>query len=67
MSTPESLPLLLTVSETATLLRTTRKGVYALVERGLLPGVVRIGRRVLIQRDDLVHWLSQKSAPSPER
>jgi excisionase family DNA binding protein len=67
MSTRESLPLLLTVSETATLLRTTRKGVYAMVERRLLPGVVRIGRRVLIQRDDLLHWLSQKSAPSLER
>jgi predicted DNA-binding transcriptional regulator AlpA len=43
MSAPESLPLLLTVSETATLLRTTRKAVYAMIERGLLPGVTRIG------------------------
>ena len=60
-------PTLLLVSEVATLLRTSRKAVYAMVERGLLPGVIRIGRRVLIQRDDLVHWLSQKSAPSPER
>jgi hypothetical protein len=34
MSTPESLPLLLTVTETATLLRTTRKAVYAMIERG---------------------------------
>ena len=67
MSTSESLPMLLTVSETATLLRTTRKAVYAMIERRLLPGVVRIGRRVLIQRDDLLHWLSQKSAPSLER
>ena len=67
MSTPESLPLLLTVSETATLLRTTRKAIYAMIERGLLPGVVRIGRRVLVQRDDLLQWLSQKSAPSLER
>ena len=60
-------PTLLLVSEVATLLRTSRKAVYAMVERGLLPGVVRIGRRVLVQRDDLLHWLSQKSAPSPER
>jgi excisionase family DNA binding protein len=67
MSTSESLPLLLTVSETATLLRTSRKAIYAMIERALLPGVVRIGRRVLVRRDDLLHWLSQKSAPSLER
>ena len=63
----ESLPLLLTVSETATLLRTSRKAIYAMIERALLPGVVRIGRRVLVRRDDLLQWLSQKSAPSLER
>ena len=55
MSTPESLPLLLTVTETATLLRTTRKGVYAMIERGLLPGVTRIGRRVLDVRQPTCH------------
>ena len=60
-------PTLLLVSEVAAILRTSPKAVYAMVERGLLPGVVRIGRRVLVRRDDLVHWLSQKSAPSPER
>jgi hypothetical protein len=41
MSTAPSLPLLLTVTETATLLRTTPKAVYAMIERGLLPGVTR--------------------------
>ena len=60
-------PSLLLVSEVAAILRTSPKAVYAMIERGLLPGVVRIGRRVLIQRDDLLHWLSQKSAPSLER
>ena len=60
-------PSLLLVSEVAALLRTSPKAVYAMIERGLLPGVVRIGRRVLVQRDDLLHWLRQKSAPSPER
>jgi len=59
-------PLLL-VSEVAAILRTSPKAVYAMIERGLLPGVVRIGRRVLVRRDDLLHWLSQKSAPSLER
>ena len=39
----------------------------AVVERGMLPGVLRIGRRVLVRRDDLLDWLGQKSTPSPER
>jgi excisionase family DNA binding protein len=63
----EGLPLYLTPHETAALLRTTRKGIYAMVERGLLPGVTRIGRRVLIRTDVLLDWLRQKSAPSLER
>ena len=41
------LPVLLTADETADLLRTTRKAVYAMAERGQLPGVTRIGRRCL--------------------
>ena len=66
MTTPESLPLLLTVAETASLLRTTRKAVYAMVERGLMPGVTRLGRRVLVRRDDLLNFLDHNRAPSPQ-
>jgi len=64
MSTHESLPLLLTVSETAALLRTTRKAVYAMIERGLLPGVTRIGRRVLVRSTDLLDFLDHNCTPS---
>ena len=53
-----------TVEEVATLLRTTRKAVYAMIERRSLPGVTRIGRRVLIRSADLLDWLDHKSAPS---
>jgi excisionase family DNA binding protein len=67
MSGVHDLPLFLTADEAADLLRTSRKGIYAMVERGFLPGVTRLGRRVLIRRDDLLDWLSQKSAPSLER
>jgi hypothetical protein len=36
-----------------------------MIERRQLPGIVRIGRRVLLRADDLLNWLNQKSAPSP--
>ena len=58
------LPALLTVDETASLLRTSRKAVYAMVERSQLPGVTRLGRRVLVRSRELLHWLDQKSALS---
>ena len=59
-------PVLLTVDEAADLLRTTRRGIYAMIERHQLPGVIRIRRRVLLRADDLLHWLDQKRAPSPK-
>ena len=61
-----SFPVLLTVDEAAALLRTTRRAIYAMIARRHLPGVVRIRRRVLFRADDLLHWLDQKRAPSPE-
>ena len=62
-----SLPLLLTVHDVATLVRTSRGGIYAMIARGHLPGVVRVRRRVLVRSADLLHWLGQKSTLSPER
>jgi len=59
-----TLPLLLTVEDAAELLRTTSRAIYAMVERRQLPGIVRIGRRVLFRSADLLDWLNQKSAPS---
>jgi excisionase family DNA binding protein len=61
------LPTLLTSGEVAELLRTTRKAVYAMVERKQLPGVIRIRRRVLFCEQALIDWLGQKSSPSLER
>jgi excisionase family DNA binding protein len=58
--------MLLTVDEAATLLRTTRRAIYAMIERRQLPGLIRIRRRVLFRADDLLDWLEQKRAPSPE-
>jgi excisionase family DNA binding protein len=64
MSTP---PILLTPAEVAELLRTSRKAIYTMIERAQLPGVTRIGRRVLVRQDALLDWLRQKSTPSLER
>ena len=61
-----ALPVLLTVDEAADLLRTTRRAIYAMIERRQLPGVVRVRRRVLLRADDLLDWLNQKRAPLPE-
>ena len=58
------MPMLLTVDDVAELLRTSKRAIYTMIERRQVPGVVRIGRRVLLRSDELLHWLNQKSAPS---
>lgn len=58
--TPAARPVFLTVDETAALLRTRRKAVYALIERRQIPGVLRLGRRLLVRSDELLDWLRQK-------
>ena len=53
----QSVPTLLTTDEVAATLRTSRKAIYAMIERDQLPGIVRIGRRVLVRQDALlVPW-----------
>jgi len=61
---PEGAPLL-SVDEAARLLRTTPRAVYVMAGRGTLPGVTRIGRRLLVRREDLVRSLDESRAPSP--
>jgi excisionase family DNA binding protein len=58
------MPMLLTVDDAPNLLRTTRRAIYAMLERRQLPGVIRIRRRVLIRSAELLEWLDQKRAPS---
>ena len=62
----DQLPVLLTVDEAATLFRTSRRAIYAMVERHQIPGVIRIRRRLLFRGVDLLDWLDQKCAPSPK-
>ncbi len=64
---PAGPQVFLTVSETADLLRTTKAAVYSLIERRLIPGVVRLGRRVLVDRETLIRFVREGRAPSVER
>lgn len=64
--TTDVAPYLLTIQEVADIyLRTTPKAVRRLIERHQLPGVVHVGRRVLLRRDRLLQFLSESSVPSP--
>jgi excisionase family DNA binding protein len=62
---PSELPYLLRPEEVASLLRVTRKAVYCMVDRGQLPGVTKIGRRVRFHRDSILRWLERQQQPEP--
>lgn len=62
-----TLPPLLVAAEVADLLRTSKRAVYLAAERAQLPGVVRVGRRLLFRRDDLLAWLGLDNGKKPRR
>jgi excisionase family DNA binding protein len=62
----EDLPLLLPVETAAEVLHTSPKAIYAMAERGQLPGAVRVGRRLLIRRDELLDSIGGSRALSPK-
>lgn len=53
-----ALPLVLTVDETADLLRVNRKTIYEMVSRDELPGAVRTGRKIRISSRAVLDWLN---------
>lgn len=59
------LPFFMTVEDVAALLRTTPKAIHSRIERGLLPGFFRDGRRRLIAREDLLNCMEEKRRGSP--
>lgn len=60
----EHLSVLMTVPNVADLLHTSASAVYSLVARHQIPGVRRIGRRVLFHRAELLAWLDHTCASS---
>jgi excisionase family DNA binding protein len=59
-------PFYLTADEVARdYLRTSRKAVYEMIRTGRLPGVTRVGRRVLVRRDRLVQFLAERESSVP--
>jgi len=59
----ESLPELLTIGETAALLRTTPAALHTGRYRGVAPANLsfRVGARLLWRREDLVRWLDEQA------
>ncbi len=60
----KTLPPFLTAEDAAALLRTSRKAIYTMADRGQIPGVTRIGKRLLFYRDDVIRWLDESRASS---
>lgn len=55
-----------TVPEVGRLLKTPTPTVYAALRSGELPGIVRLGRKVLVSKAALNAWLAgEKTKPEP--
>lgn len=52
------LPAVLTPDDLAGLLRVRRRAVLDAIQRGELPGVRRVGRRIRADRDTVLRWLT---------
>jgi excisionase family DNA binding protein len=61
---PAREPLLVTVDEAGKLLRISRTKAYAMAAAGELPGVIRIGHSLRVNRLKLEAWIDQASAPA---
>lgn len=63
--TTPAFPEILTVDELAALLRVERKTAYAVIARGELPGVRRVGRSIRISRDAVLAWIAEGQVRAP--
>jgi excisionase family DNA binding protein len=63
MTTPETLPEVITIDELAAMLRVSLPTAYSAVQRGKVPGAVKIGRVWRLHRPTVVSWLAQGCVP----
>ena len=63
VSTPESLPLLLTVGEMASVLRIGRNSAYQLVKDGNIQSI-HVGRSIRIPRNALIQFMGRTQQPA---
>ena len=56
----DELPLTLTATEAAAVLRISRSKVYELTHTASFPAI-RIGNRVVIPRDKLIEWMNEQA------
>jgi len=56
---PPAVTAIMTVDEAAKFLRLNRKTLYNAIRRGELPGVRRLGRRLLVSRETVLQWLRE--------
>ena len=61
MTTP-NMPAVLTVPELAKLLRVSKPTAYSIVARGLVPGVIKLGKVIRLHTPTVVAWMAQGSA-----
>jgi excisionase family DNA binding protein len=61
----EEMPPMMTLAEAAELLRTTTRALYQQIRRGQLPGVVRVGKRRLMVKTDVL-LRGMRSMPTVE-
>lgn len=66
MTLDDDLPPILTVEQTAKILGISRGLAFAAARTGQLP-TIRIGRRILVPRDQLRRLLDVRPAPGPDR
>ncbi len=63
-NTKNELPLVLTVEETAVLLRVNRNTIYELYNKKELPGGRNVGRSIRFSREAVLEWLRGNHAAS---
>ena len=61
---PASFPEMLTVEEAAAFLRVNRKTFYEAVRLGSVPGVIRLGRVIRINKSALISWVQGNGGPA---